>query len=264
MVKRYIAVALTALAALTAAADETADKYEKWGATQKSNHAGIIVRAGYTFGGTSPLPIPAEIRSINTFRPKGGGMIGVEVYKEFSRHWGLAGGLHLVHEGFHTAANVKNYRMSLTMDGNTMSGYFTGCDVTNTEMIGLTIPILATYRISPRWNVSFGPYVSTYFKTTFYGEVYDNPDGIGYLRVDTPTGEKVNIDRTNPATYDFGEEMRPWGAGVELQFDWKAMRHLNVFAQLDAGLAGALNPNFEAVAFTMHPIYATFGLAYRY
>lgn len=249
---------------LSATAQTSEDKWEKWGPTNKTNDAGFIARVGYTFGGTSPMPIPAEIRGINEFKPKGGGQVGVDAYKMFSRRWGMQFGWRFFHEGFHTSADVKNYRMSITMDGNSMSGYFTGCDVTNTELFGMTFPVLATFRISPRWNVSLGPYVSTYFKTTFEGEVYDNSKGVGYLRVDTPTGEKVNMDRNNPATYDFGDQMRPWGAGVELQFDWKAMKHMNVFAQLDWGLAGAVNPDFEAVAFKMYPIYATVGLAYRY
>ena len=42
------------------------------------------------------------------------------------------------------------------------------------------------------------------------------------------------------------------------------MKHMNVFAQLDWGLANTFEPDFKAVAFKMYPIYATVGLAYRY
>ena len=154
--------------------------------------------------------------------------------------------------------------MSLTMDGNTMAGYFTGTDITNTDMWGMTIPLQATFSIGPRWNVSFGPYFSTYFKQSFEGEVYNNSQGIGYLRVDTPTGQKVEITKTNPATYDFSDNMLRWNGGIELTFDWKAWRHLNVFASLDWGLSNIWERDFEAVAFRMYPIYATVGVAYRY
>lgn len=239
------------------------DKWEKWGPTSESG-AGVIVRAGYTIGGTSPLPLPSEIRSLNEFSPKGGATIGADIYKMFSRRWGVSVGWHFFYEGFHTSADVKNYKMSLTMEGNTMAGYFTGTDVTNTDMWGMTLPVLATVRLSPRWNLSFGPYFSTYFQKRFYGEVYDNSQGIGYIRVDTPTGEKVNIDRNNPATYDFADRMRAWNGGVEVAFDWKATRHMNVFASLDWGLSNIFEPDFEAVAFSMYPIYATVGVAYRY
>ena len=93
---------------------------------------------------------------------------------------------------------------------------------------------------------------------------YDKTDGIGYLRVDTPTGEKVNMSRNNPATYDFSENMRPWNAGLEVCFDLKVMKHLNAFGSLDWGLSNTMDPDSDAVAFKMYPIYATFGVAYRY
>lgn len=258
---KYIFAALLLMGVSTSNAQ---DSWKTWAPTNSQTNNGFVVRAGYTIGGTTPLPIPAEIRGINEFSPKGGATVGFDAYHLFNQRWGISAGWHVFYEGFHTSANVKNYKMSITMDGNSMSGYFTGCDVTNTTLFGMTFPLLASYNISPRWTVSAGPYFSTYFKTTFDGEVYDNPDGIGYLRVDTPTGEKINMDRNNPATYDFGENMRQWGAGVELCFDWKALRHMNVFGKVDWGLSNAIDPDFDAVAFKMFPIYATLGVAYRY
>ena len=144
---------LAAVALLSATTMQAQDSWEKWGPTRGMKGAGVLVRAGYTIGGTTPLPLPEEIRSINAFSPKGGATIGVDVYKMFCKRWGASMGWHFFYEGFHTSADVKNYKMSLTMDGNTMSGYFTGTDITNTDMWGMTIPILATFRISPRWNL---------------------------------------------------------------------------------------------------------------
>ena len=158
---RYI---LAMVVLLSATVMQGQDSWEKWGPTKGMNGAGVVVRAGYTLGGTSPIPLPKEVRSINTFAPKGGATIGMDVYKMFCKRWGASVGWHFFYEGFHTSADVKNYKMSLTMDGNTMSGYFTGTDVTNTDMWGMTMPVMATLRMSPRWNFSFGPYLSTYFK----------------------------------------------------------------------------------------------------
>lgn len=249
---------------LCSAVSQAQDSWDKWGPTRGMKGAGVLVRAGYTFGGTTPLPLPNEIRAINEFSPKGGATIGVDIYKMFGKRWGASMGWHFFYEGFHTSADVKNYKMSLTMDGNTMSGYFTGTDVTNTDMWGMTIPILATLRMSPRWNFSFGPYFSTYFKRNFSGLGYDNDKGVGYLRVDDPTGEKIYMDRTNAATYDFTDNMRTWNAGIEFGFDWKACKHMNVFAKVDWGLTNIWEKDFDAVAFKMYPVFATFGLAYRY
>ncbi len=259
---RYIAVVLLAGLSLQAMA-QSEDKYEKWGPTGKDG-AGVIVRVGYTIGGTTPLPLPNEIRSINEFGPNGGVTIGADVYKMFSKRWGFSVGWHFVWEGFHTSADVKNYKTSLTMEGNTMSGYFTGCDVTDVSLWGLTMPVLATVRVSPRWNISLGPFFSVFFSQSFDGEVYDNSKGVGYLRVDSPVGEKVNINRENSATYDFSDNMRNWNAGIELAVDWKASRHINVFALLDWGLSDIIEPDFSAIDFKMYPIYGTLGLAYRY
>ena len=256
-------LSLLLLAVLPASAQEVQDAWEKWGPTRKDG-VGVIARLGYSMGGTTPLPLPKEVRSINEFRPKGGATVGADVYKMLNPRWGFSVGWHFFYEGFHTSADVKNYRMSLTMEGNTMSGYFTGRNITDTKMWGLLMPVMATWRVSPRWNISAGPYFSMYFKQDFSGEVYDNAQGVGYLRVDTPTGEKVNMDRANPATYDFTPNMRNWNGGVELAFDWKATRHINLFGLLDWGLSNLFEPDFEAVAFKMVPIYGTIGVGYRY
>ena len=239
------------------------DSWQEWGPTSKEK-AGVIVRAGYTIGGTTPIPLPNEIRRIVEFAPKGGATVGMDVYKMFSKRWGVVMGTHLFYEGFHTSADVKNYGMSLTQEGNTMSGYFTGRDVTDTDMWGITLPVMGTFAISPRWNVSVGPYFSAYFKKRFSGEVFDNREGIGYLRVDTPTGEKVNMTRENPANYNFKDDMKNWNVGFEFTFDWKAMKHMNVFASLDWGVTSVFDEDFQALQFRMYPIYATLGVAYRY
>lgn len=259
--RKYI---LSFLLSLPLFAHAQEDRWATFGPTNTEYNAGFIVRAGYTIGGTMPMPIPAEIRYIAEFSPRGGGMIGVEGYKMFNRRWGLKAGWQFFHQGFHTAAEVKGYQMTVeTEDGESLSGFFTGTDVTNSELYGMRFPVSATFRISPRWNVSLGPYLCTYFKKTFEGEVYENRAGQGYIRVGDPTGQKVDLTRGS-ASYDFHNNMRSWGGGVQLQFDWQALRHMNVFAQLDWTLSNALENDFTAVAFKMYPVYATFGLAYRY
>lgn len=255
---KYIFSFLMMFACISLSAQETVDKWEKWGPTNKERNAGIIVRVGYTIGGTMPVPIPAEIRSINEFSPRGGGMIGFEAYWMLNKRWGIVAGLHLSQQGFHTSADVKGYEMTTTgEDGESLHGFVTGTDVTNMESWGVTIPVLATFRISPRWNVSLGPYITTYFATKFNGEAY------GYMRLENPLGQKLELGKgTNH--YEFGDKMRSFGAGVELQFDWKATKHLNVFGQLDWGLMNALDPNANEVSFPMYPVYGTIGVAYRY
>ncbi len=249
---------LMLMAAATASA-QTEDKYAEWGPTNRETQSGVIIRAGYVLGGTTPLPLPAEIRSINEFKPLGGITIGADAYRMLSRHWGLQLGWHFFYEGFHTGATVKNYRMGITKDGNYLEGNFTGTDITDTKMLGSTIPLTATYRLSPRWNVSAGPFLSMLYYKTFEGEVYD-----GYLREGNPTGQKVEMTRDNPATYDFSDDMLNWYWGIQVLFDWKAMRHMNVFGGVDWACSGVFPATFQTVEFKMFPIYAKIGLAYRY
>lgn len=246
--------------------EATETSWEKWGPTAGLTAGGFIVRAGYVIGGTTPVPLPAEIRKINSFSPRGGVSIGIDGYRMFSKRWGISLGAHFFWEGFHTNADVKNYYVWLEQEGEITKGYFTGTNVTNTEMWGVTVPLLATFRISPRWNLSFGPYLSYYFKQTFSGEVFDNDQGVGYLREDSPVGTKILMTRENPTPYpdNFADSMVPFSVGMEVGFDWKALRHMNVFGSLDWGMTDIWKRDFEAISFHMYPIYGTIGVAYRY
>ena len=206
------------------------DSWQKWGPTAGLKAGGVIVRAGYVIGGTTPLPLPAEIRKINEFSPRGGISLGIDGYRMISKRWGISLGAHFFWEGFHTGADVKNYYVWLETEGEITKGYFTGTNVTNT------------------------------------GEVYDNKDGIGYLREDSPVGNKILMSRETPTPYpdDFADHMLPLNVGIEIGGDWKALPHMNVFGKLDWGLTNIWSPSFEAISFRMYPIYATIGVAYRY
>lgn len=248
--------------------------WEKWAPTSPTRW-GFIARVGYNIGATAPLPIPAEIRGIKGFAPRGGVHFGIEGYKMIGPRWGLVLGMYASWEGFYTKADVMNYYMEISIGTDKMKGWFTGCNETNVETFGLNIPVMATFRMGPRWNVSMGPYFSFWFKKDFRGSVYAADKGvfgdeeIGYLRVNDdknpgPIGQKIDFDKKTTATYDFSESMRTFTCGIELVFDWKAMKHLNVFGKLNWGLMGAFPDDFEPVQFPMYPIHGTFGVAYRY
>lgn len=254
---------LTALSA-SAQSERTATLY-------RTDQRGLRfdVRAGYTLGGTSPLPLPAEIRSIDAFRPGQHFMIQGDVSKQLNRRWGVSVGLRLENKGMDTKAQTKNYGMDMWQEGNRMVGFFTGTVETKVSCAYLTVPVLATLYVSPRWQLRMGPYFSLATHREFSGTVYD-----GYLREDTgkslglpstgPTGQKVVITSENPATYDFSDDLRRFQWGLEAGADWRALTHLNVFAHLDWGLNGAFQRDFETITFTMFPIYATLGFAYAF
>ncbi|RGN50365.1 MULTISPECIES: porin family protein [unclassified Bacteroides] len=217
------------------------------------------VRAGFSVGGTSPLPLPAEIREIESYNPTVCISLEGDIHKRFG-DWGFMFGLRLETKGMQTDAKVKNYHMKMiAADKGEMEGNFTGNVKTEVRNTYLTVPLLATYRISPRWDLKLGPYFSFVTNRDFSGSVYD-----GYLRDGTPVGQKVEITKDNPATYDFSEDLRKFQWGAQLGAEWKAFSHLNVYADLTWGLNSIFKKDFKTITFDMYPIYGTLGFAYAF
>ena len=69
------------------------------------------VRAGFSIGGTSPIPLPAEIRSINSYNPSLAISLEGNMTKwiEPTKKWGIVTGIRLESRKMKTDATVKNY-----------------------------------------------------------------------------------------------------------------------------------------------------------
>ena len=68
-----------------------------------------------------------------------------------------------------TEATVKNYSMEiLGQGGERISGVWTGGVKTKVHTAGLTIPLMATYKLSSRWNVK-----PSYFPIYLQGNFQD-------------------------------------------------------------------------------------------
>ena len=151
----------------------------------------IRLSAGYNLGGTAPLPLPREIRGIESYNPGLNLAIEGTVEKMFSKgDWGLRWGIRLESKGMTTKADTKNYHMEAwNTDGSgQVVGAFTGKVKTSVKNTYVTLPVLAVYRINERWNVSAGAYASYLLDGEFTGEAYD-----GYIRDQNPTGEKAEV-----------------------------------------------------------------------
>lgn len=128
------------------------------------------VKAGISIGGTAPLPLPAEIRSIDGYNPTLAITIGGEVTKwvAVQNKLGIIVGLRLENKAMTTEATVKNYSMEiLGQGGERISGVWTGGVKTKVHTAGLTIPLMATYKLSSRWNVKAGLIFLIYFQGNF-------------------------------------------------------------------------------------------------
>ncbi|MGM9760495.1 MAG: porin family protein [Parabacteroides sp.] len=220
------------------------------------------VKAGFNVGGTSPIPLPREIRSIDSYRPGLSIAIEGDIRKWFGaeKRWGAQIGLKLENKGMETKATVKNYGMEIIgAGGEKLKGNWTGGVQTKVDMDYFSLPILAVYRLNNRINLSAGPYLS--FKTSgdFSGYVYD-----GYLRENNPTGTKVEFHDDNRASYDFSDNLRSFAWGVQAGVEWRAFKHLIVSGDLTWGLNDIFETGFETITFSMFPIYLNIGFGYAF
>lgn len=213
------------------------------------------LKAGFNFGGTSPLPLPEEIRQLKGFNPNLNIAIEGDVVKKIGKSdFSVMIGICLENKGMETDALVKNYQMSIINGNAELAGRWTGGVKTKVRLACLTFPVLLQYKLSPRWELKIGPYFSWIAKGDFSGTVYD-----GYLRQGDPTGEKFSL---NEASYDFSDNLRRFNWGAQIGAEWRAFKHLNVGLDLDWGLNSIFPSSFETVSFAMYPIYANLNFGY--
>lgn len=258
-IKRYIigifAVALGSIAA-TAQVDRSA------GIIRSMLHGvEYEVYAGANIGGASPLPLPAEIREINSYNPQLNFHIGANVTKwlDVQKRWGVAVGLRLETKGMETKATVKNYGMAIIQDGATVSGRWTGKVQTRYHSQQLVVPLTAVFKAHPRLKVHAGPYLAFAFNNDFDGYVYE-----GYLRDGDPTGTKWSFEGDARASYDFGDNLRHFQWGMQGGITWTAYKHLLVNANLAWGCNDIFESSFKTVTFNLYPIYLNFGFGYLF
>ncbi len=220
------------------------------------------IKAGFNIGGTAPLPFPEEIRSIDNYNPTLSITIEGNMTKWLGeqKRWGIITGLRLENKGMRTKATVKNYSMEIIGDdGNRLKGNWTGGVRTKVQNSYLTIPVLAAYKISPRVNIKAGPYFSYLMDGDFSGHVYE-----GYLRENSPTGDKINFNNGAIATYDFSSDLRKFQWGAQAGIDWKAFKHLKVYADVNWGLNDIFKKDFNTITFAMYPIFLNIGFGYAF
>ena len=221
---------------------------------------GIQARLGYNIGGTTPIGMPATIRSLNKYTLQPNLQIGVDVTKPISGRWDLIAGLHFENKGMKIDANVKNYSMEITRGDQTLGGRFTGNVVSKARLWMLTVPLMGAYNISQKVKVKAGPYLSYVVSGGFDGYAYD-----GYLRVDDPTGAKVELGNTEDTrgSYDFAEQLRHAQVGIVVGADWQVGNRLGAFAELNWGLTGIHHSQFKTIEQTLYPIFGTIGMNFK-
>ena len=221
----------------------------------------LKARVGYNIGGTSPLPLPETIRSIESYSLTPSFMVGVDAMLPLSQRWGVLAGLRFENKGMKAAVTTKAYYMEVVKGDQQMAGLFTGHVEQKVKQWMLTIPVQATFKLGNKVMLKGGPYVSFLLNKEFSGIASD-----GYLRKDNPTGAKILMGSKEGewATYEFNDDMRSVQFGIGIGADWQVHKRIGLSADLNWGLTGVFPGDFKTVEQTLYPIYGTIGVYYRF
>ena len=220
----------------------------------------VKARVGYSIGGTSPLPLPETIRSIESYNLTPSLMVGLDAMLLLSQKWGVMAGLRFENKGMKAAVTTKAYYMEVVKGDQQMAGLFTGHVEQKVKQWMLTIPVQATFKLGNKVMLKGGPYVSFLLNKEFSGIASD-----GYLRKDNPTGAKILMGSKEGewATYEFNDDMRSVQFGIGIGADWQVHKRIGLSADLNWGLTGVFPGDFKTVEQTLYPIYGTIGVFWR-
>lgn len=224
----------------------------------------VRIGAGFSVGGTSPIPLPAEIREINSYNPTLCIQLEGAAQRKFTKHWGTMIGIRFENKGMKTDARVKNYHLvAYSTDGSgKIEGAYWGNVKTEVNNKYLTFPVLATYTFNDRWQMQAGPYFSYLINGSFTGSAYGKDDSdVSYIRQPDPTGALTYV---TSADYDFSKDLRRFAWGLQLGGEFKAYKHLSVSANLTWGFNSIFPSDYECVTFKLFPIYGTLGFNYLF
>ena len=219
----------------------------------------LRARIGYSIGGTTPVPLPATIRSIDSYSLTPSFMVGFDAQLPLNELWGITAGLHVENKAMKSDITTKSYHMEVIKGGSQIIGLFTGHVSQKVTQWMLTVPVQATLTLGKKVVLRGGPYVSFLLSKEFSGIASD-----GYLREGDPTGAKIFIgDKEGEwATYEFDDDLRTVQFGIGIGADWQVYKRFGLSADLNWGLTGIFPSDFKAIEQTLYPIYATIGVFY--
>lgn len=217
---------------------------------------------GYNFGATAPVPIPREVRSIDSYWPQFTPYLGYNISYDISNRFYIETGIALDIKGMGVRDKVKYIYTDVWMDGNNIKGYFTGKNETEVKISYTTIPIRIGYRLSDTWALRTGGYFSYRNSSEFSGTVWD-----GYLRKtndkDIINSEYLEILKKNDAKFDFGKDMRNFDMGVSIGCDHILNNRFGISCDLTYSLTPIFPNSFTGMDMKMRNIYISMGISYK-
>lgn len=230
----------------------------------KKKNLDWYLNLGINIGGSMPVPIPEEVRKIKSYNPKINPHIGLSTVYNLNSKWGIGTEISVGNKGMRVTDEVKYMHTKvLVSDKNSqekreVDGYFVGRNMTNVSLQYLSLSVSGVYSFNEKWEAKLGLYAASVGKTKFTGDVSD-----GYLRDGEPNGPIVVIEKDNPATFDFSENMRDFDAGIIIGGKYNINDRIGAIVNLNWGLTDIFYRDQNPIEFKMQNIYATFGIAYR-
>ncbi len=214
---------------------------------------------GYNIGATTPLGLPASVRSIGGYSPGANLTLSVNATKMLGSKFGAGIGLSADNLNMNAEITTRNYHLTMNiMDGEetgTRTGYYTGRIRNKTRLTYLTIPVYAVFRPDAKWEIDAGPYVAFALHRSFKGEVSE-----GKMRED-PYHPVISIKK---AEYDYSSDLRSVDAGIMLGASRKVWKELAVKASLRWGLTSVLNPSTRKIDMNTYNVYLNLGATYSF
>jgi len=215
--------------------------------------------AGFNLGATAPSSMPDEVRKIEAWWPQFATQLGYNIIYHTESKWSVGTGILLDNKGMGTKVKAKYVHTRVEYQGDILTGYFVGMNKTEVKSSYVTIPLYAMYSINDKWRVRAGGYAAYAYSATFRGDVYD-----GYLRVDDPTGTKIEFEEGgNKASFDFSDDVRTFDFGLIFGGEMKVNHKFNIFGNLNWGLQPIFSKKKRVMDFDMYNIYFSVGLAYK-
>ncbi len=212
------------------------------------------VMVGFNVGASFPLPIPNRMSGFS-WTPPFTPYIGYKLTIHNDKTFGMATGLMVGYKGMHAKASVYQIYTEVVVDGIETKGYFTGRNSTNVDNLYMSFPIEACI-LQPKYRFNVGVLLSYTLKKEFNGDVSD-----GYLRKDTPTGDKILV---SSSSYNFDDEVRGFDIAATLTFERKIVNNLNLSVGLDWSLTPLLHSDFTGMPYKLYNVYAHVGVVYGF
>lgn len=248
--RRYLTIIFTLISAVTICAQEK-ERVHNWE---------YEIRAGVAIGGTSPLPLPREIRKIVSYSPGFSPLIEALVTRRIDKEsrWSITSGIRAERKYMSTEAKVKNYRTEIIGENDSkLRGNWTGEVNTDVDNWYISLPILCRYDINDKVAIKGGVFFSYLLDGSFSGSVSN-----GYLRKENPTGDKIIFDSGTKGVYDFSNNMNNFSWGIQAGADWHIMEHVKLYTQLTWGINEIFESDFNTISFSLYPIYLNIGAGY--